>query len=181
MEVIDTALPEVKIIEAPLYRDDRGWFTEVWHDEKFTALGLDVVFRQDNHSCSARGTLRGLHYQVVRPQGKLVRCSAGSIFDVAVDIRRSSERFGRWVGVTLSPENNRQLWVPPGFAHGFVALEDGTHVQYKCTEIYIPEYDRALAWDDPAIGIAWPTDLGHFRISAKDKKAPTLERGEVFE
>ncbi|MDX1648072.1 MAG: dTDP-4-dehydrorhamnose 3,5-epimerase [Longimicrobiales bacterium] len=179
MKLVETALPEVKIVEPTVFSDDRGFFMEVWHAEKFAEAGLDVEFVQDNHSRSTAGTLRGLHYQVVRPQGKLVRCPVGEIFDVAVDIRRSSPTFGTWVGVRLSEENHRQLWIPPGFAHGFLALRDASHVLYKCTEIYLPEHDRSLRWDDPEIGIEWPLEGAPPRVSEKDATAPSLREAEL--
>lgn len=181
MNVVETDLPEVKLIEPKVFGDDRGFFLESWNARSFAAAGIDVPFVQDNHSRSARGVLRGLHYQLVRPQGKLVRVVSGRVFDVAVDIRRSSPRFGRWVGVELSAENKRMLWVPPGFAHGFVALEDGTDFLYKCTELYAPEHDRSILWSDPAIGIDWPLDGLEPVLAAKDRAAPLLAEAETFE
>ena len=181
MKVVDTALPEVKLIEPKLFGDDRGFFLESWNARTFAEAGIDAAFVQDNHSRSARGVLRGLHYQMVRPQGKLVRVAAGRAFDVAVDIRRSSPNFGHWVGYELSAENKRMLWVPGGFAHGFLALEDGTDFLYKCTEYYAPEHDRSMRWDDPAIGIEWPLDGIEPILSAKDEAAPPLAEAETFE
>lgn len=181
MKVVDTALPEVKLIEPKLFGDDRGFFLESWNARTFAEAGIDAAFVQDNHSRSARGVLRGLHYQMVRPQGKLVRVAAGRVFDVAVDIRRSSPNFGRWVGYELSAENKRMLWVPGGFAHGFLALEDGTDFLYKCTDYYAPEHDRSMRWDDPAIGIEWPLSGLDPTLSAKDAAAPLLADAETFE
>lgn len=179
MKAVATALPEVKIVEPQVFGDERGFFLEVWHAEKFAAMGIDAGFVQDNHSKSAKSILRGLHYQLVNPQGKLVRCTAGAIFDVAVDIRRTSATFRQWVGVELTAENKRQLWVPEGFAHGFLALSDGAEVMYKCTAPYSPAHDRALAWDDPEIGVDWPLD-GEPVLSKKDAAAPRLADAELF-
>lgn len=181
MKVVDTDLPGVKLIEPRIFGDERGFFLEAWNNRIFAQAGIEAAFVQDNHSRSARGVLRGLHYQMVRPQGKLVRVVAGRAFDVAVDIRRSSPHFGRWVGYELSAQNKRMLWVPPGFAHGFVALEDGTDFLYKCTEHYAPEHDRAMRWDDPAIGIEWPLGGLDPILSAKDRAAPLLAEAETYE
>jgi dTDP-4-dehydrorhamnose 3,5-epimerase len=181
VKVLDTALPEVKLIEPKLFGDDRGFFLESWNARTFAEAGIDAAFVQDNHSRSARGVLRGLHYQMVRPQGKLVRVVAGRAFDVAVDIRRSSPHFGQWVGYELSAENKRMLWVPGGFAHGFLALEDGTDFLYKCTDYYAPEHDRSIRWDDPAIGIEWPLDGIEPILSGKDAAAPLLADAETYE
>jgi dTDP-4-dehydrorhamnose 3,5-epimerase len=174
-------LSEIVMIEPDVYGDQRGFFSESWNREKFTAaLGEDVEFVQDNHSRSAKGVLRGLHYQLPpRQQGKLVRVVAGSVWDVAVDVRRSSESFGVWAGVELSATNHRQLWVPPGFAHGFIALTDAADVIYKVTEYYSPEHDRSIRWDDPEVGIDWPLD-GAPILSDKDANAPYLQGAEVF-
>lgn len=180
MKVIDTALPEVKLLEPRVFGDDRGFFMETWNAATFASLGLDLTFVQDNHSRSGRGVLRGLHYQLRQTQGKLVRVTAGAVFDVAVDVRRSSPNFGHWVGYELSAENKRMLWVPEGFAHGFLTLTDGTDFLYKCTDLYAPEHERAIAWDDPAIGIDWP--LGDIvpQLSAKDRAGVPLAEAEVF-
>ena len=181
MRLVDTPLPEVKIIEPRVFGDDRGFFLESWSARAFGEAGIDASFVQDNHSRSARGVLRGLHYQIRQAQGKLVRVTAGRVFDVVVDIRRSSPRFGQWAGAELSADNKRQLWVPPGFAHGFLSLEDGTDFLYKCTDYYAPEHDRAILWSDPAIGIDWPlSGLGEPTVSAKDAAAPPLRDAEVF-
>jgi dTDP-4-dehydrorhamnose 3,5-epimerase len=180
MRVIDTAIPDVKLIEPKMFGDDRGFFMETWNAAAFADAGLDLRFVQDNHSRSNRGVLRGLHYQLQQTQGKLVRVTAGSVFDVAVDLRRSSPTFGKWVGYELSARNKRMLWVPEGFAHGFVTLEDGTDFLYKCTQLYAPEHERAIRWDDAAIGIAWP--LGDIvpQLSAKDRAGVLLAEAEVF-
>ena len=180
MNVVDTPLPGVKLIEPTVFGDERGFFMETWNARAFTAAGLDLTFVQDNHSRSARGVLRGLHFQIVNPQGKLVRVSHGAVFDVAVDVRRSSPTFGRWVGYELSAANKRLLWVPPGFAHGFVVLSDFADFQYKCTALYDPPAERAVRWDDPALAIDWPLDGMVPTLSAKDAAAPLLAAAEVF-
>ena len=182
MNATPLALPDVILLEPRVFGDDRGWFYESFNARSFAdATGLDVTFVQDNHSCSARGVLRGLHFQLPPTvQGKLVRAVAGSIFDVAVDIRRSSPTFGRWVGELLSAENKRQMWVPAGFAHGFLALEDGTEVLYKTTDFYNKAAEGAVRWDDPDIGIAWPGELAPL-LAAKDAAAPLLADARVFD
>jgi dTDP-4-dehydrorhamnose 3,5-epimerase len=181
VKLVDTDLPEVKIIEPKVFGDDRGFFLESWSARAFAEAGIDADFVQDNHSRSARGVLRGLHYQIRQAQGKLVRVTAGRVFDVVVDIRRSSPRFGQWTGAELSADNKRQLWVPSGFAHGFLSLEDGTDFLYKCTEQYAPEHDRAIRWSDPEIGIDWPlAGIGEPTVSAKDAAAPSLRDAEVY-
>jgi dTDP-4-dehydrorhamnose 3,5-epimerase len=180
MNVIETALPGVMLIEPKVFGDDRGFFLESWNAAAFAAAGLDIAFVQDNHSRSARGVLRGLHYQLGTPQGKLVRVTSGAVFDVAVDIRRSSPHFGQWVGYELSDANKRMLYVPPGFAHGFLVLSDTADFLYKCTTLYNPPTDRGIRFDDPAIGIAWP-DVGIApMLSGKDAVAPMLADAEVF-
>ena len=180
MHVIPTAIPEVLVIEPKVFGDARGFFFESYNRKAFhEATGLDVDFVQDNHSRSAQGVLRGLHYQIQQPQGKLVRVVAGAVFDVAVDIRRSSPSFGQWVGLELSAENKKMLWVPPGFAHGFLVLSDGTEFLYKTTDYYAPSSERAIAWDDPQIGIAWPLPFAPL-LSAKDQAAAKLHDAEVF-
>lgn len=180
MRVTDTAIPDVKLIEPKVFGDDRGFFMETWNAAAFAEAGLDFAFVQDNHSRSGRGVLRGLHYQLQQTQGKLVRVTAGAVFDVAVDLRRASPTFGAWVGFELSARNKRMLWVPEGFAHGFLTLEDGTDFLYKCTRLYAPAHERAIRWDDPAIGIDWP--LGNIapQLSAKDQAAVRLADAEVF-
>ncbi|HEV7660394.1 MAG TPA: dTDP-4-dehydrorhamnose 3,5-epimerase [Allosphingosinicella sp.] len=181
MTISPTALPDVKIIEPALFEDDRGFFMETWNARAFASSGIEASFVQDNHSRSAKGVLRGLHYQIGRPQGKLVRVVAGRAFDVAVDLRRSAPSFGSWAGIELSAENRRMLWVPPGFAHGFLALEVGTELLYKCTDYYAPELERTLLWSDPGIGIKWPLEEGGAAIlSDKDLAGLTLQRAETF-
>lgn len=172
LELTPTALPEVVLVEPAVHRDERGFFLETYHAAKYEAGGIGAPFVQDNHSRSARGILRGLHAQLERPQGKLVRAVAGEIFDVAVDVRRGSPTFGRWVGERLSAENFRQLWVPEGFAHGFCVLSEVAEVEYKCTAFYDPGDEIAIRWNDPEIGIDWPT--AEPVLSAKDAAAPSL-------
>lgn len=182
LTVTPLAIPDVLLIEPRVFGDERGFFMESWNRRAFTAAtGLDVEFVQDNHSQSAGGVLRGLHYQVRVPQAKLVRAGRGAIFDVAVDIRRSSPTFGRWVGAELTEENKHQLWVPAGFAHGFYVLSDRADLLYKATEYYAPEYDRSIRWDDPDIGIDWPLGDGGPTLSAKDREAAPLAAAEVFD
>lgn len=181
MRFVPTAIPEVVIIEPQVFGDARGFFMETWHAGKFAAGGLDLHFVQDNHSRSAQGILRGLHYQITQPQGKLVRVVRGAVFDVAVDLRRSSPSFGRWVGVELSEDNHRQLWVPPGFAHGFYVMSESADFVYKCTELYAPEHERCLRWDDPALAITWPLRDGAAPLlSAKDAAGSLLRDAEVY-
>ena len=181
MNATPLALPEVLLLEPRVFGDDRGWFYESFNARSFAELtGLDITFVQDNHSRSSRGVLRGLHYQLPpAAQGKLVRAVAGSIFDVAVDIRRSSPTFGRWVGEVLSAENKRLLWVPAGFAHGFLALEDGTEVLYKATDFYNKAAEGAVRWDDPELAIAWPGGLTPL-LAPKDAAAPALADAQLF-
>jgi len=172
-----TSLPGVILIEPLVRGDARGFFIETYRADIFKANGIDETFVQDNHSRSARGVLRGLHYQEPYPQGKLVRCVRGELFDVAVDIRRGSPSFGKWYGTTLSAENKAMLWVPPGFAHGFCALTDDAEMVYKTTEIYHPEADRCIRWNDPEIGIEWP--IGEPSLSVKDVNAPLLRDADL--
>lgn len=180
MNVIQTNLPEVLIFEPRIFGDDRGFFYESFNAKKFTELsGIKTTFVQDNHSLSAKNVLRGLHYQISQPQGKLVRVVSGEVFDVAVDIRKSSPCFGQWVGVTLSASNKRQLWVPPGFAHGFMVLSDSAEFLYKTTDYWAPEHERCLQWNDPAVGIQWPLQ-GAPIMSAKDQQGQLLANAEVF-
>ena len=173
MRLIETALPGVVILEPHVHRDNRGFFLEVYRADRLAALGIDVRFVQDNHSRSERGTLRGLHWQWRRPQAKLIRVVTGEIFDVAVDIRRGSPTFGRWVGVTLSAGNFRQMFVPEGFAHGFCVTSDLADVEYKCSDVYDPGGEAGLAWDDPAIGIEWP--VIEPVLSERDTRHPGLD------
>ncbi|MAG32817.1 MAG: dTDP-4-dehydrorhamnose 3,5-epimerase [Deltaproteobacteria bacterium] len=180
MKVTPTDLPEVLLVEPDIHRDARGFFLETWHAEKYTAAGLDARFVQDNHSRSEQGTLRGLHAQLARPQGKLVRASQGEIFDVAVDIRKGSPRFGRHVARILSADNFLQLWVPEGFAHGFCVISETAELQYKCTDLYDPADEITIAWNDPAIAIEWP--VSNPTLSGKDGSARTLaehDEGEL--
>ncbi|HEX7710256.1 MAG TPA: dTDP-4-dehydrorhamnose 3,5-epimerase [Sphingomonadaceae bacterium] len=180
MELIPTDIPEVLLIEPRVFGDERGFFLESWNRARFAEAGLDLDFVQDNHSRSARGVLRGIHYQFARPQGKLVRVTAGRVFDVAVDLRRSSPTFGRWAGVELSAANKRLLWVPPGFGHGFLTLEDGTDFLYKCTEFYTPEDERCIAWNDPRIGIDWPLGGIEPTLSQKDRAGVPLAEAGLY-
>ena len=178
--VIPTALPGVVILEPQVFGDDRGFFFESFNAQGFAKVtGLDVIFVQDNHSRSAHGVLRGLHYQIQQSQGKLVRVTQGEVFDVAVDIRRSSPHFGQWEGVHLSADNKRQLWVPPGFAHGFVVLSESAEFLYKTTDYYAPEHERCIVWNDPDLAIAWPLQTPPL-LASKDAQAPTLAQAEVF-
>lgn len=168
MKFTRTDIPDVITVEPVVHRDQRGFLLETWHAGKFRQAGLDLEFVQDNHSGSARNTLRGLHYQVERPQGKLVRVVAGEIFDVAVDLRRSSPTYGRWVGVALSAANRLQLWIPAGFAHGYLVTSGEAEVVYKCTDVYFAEHERTLKWDDPTVGISWPLGPEPPLVSVKD-------------
>ena len=180
MQAQATQIAEVLLLTPRVFEDARGFFMETWQRRAFADLGIDHDFVQDNHSCSARGTLRGLHYQIRQPQGKLVRVSAGEIFDVAVDLRRSSPTFGQWAAARLSAHNRHQLWVPPGFAHGFLALTDA-EVQYKCTDYYAPEHERTLLWDDPRIAVDWPLPIaGSPLLSPKDAAGSRLAEAECY-
>ena len=181
MKTIETALPGVLIIEPRLFEDARGFFLESWNARAFArATGVDLSFVQDNHSRSRRGVLRGLHYQIRQPQGKLVRVVRGAIFDVAVDLRKSTPTFGRWFGTELTEDNHRQLWVPPGFGHGFLVLSESADVLYKATDYYAPEHERSLLWNDPAVGIDWPLDGIEPLLSAKDAEGQPLAQCEVY-
>ena len=180
MKVTRTEIPDVLIIEPQVFGDARGFFLESWNDQAFReATGVQLPFVQDNQSRSARGVLRGLHYQLEQPQGKLVRVVNGSVFDVAVDLRKSSKTFGRWVGVELSAEGFRQLWIPPGFGHGFLVLSESADFLYKTTDYYAPKHERCIAWNDPDIGIQWPAGLSP-QLSAKDAAGARLRDAEVF-
>lgn len=181
MKVTQTALPEVLILEPKVFGDARGFFMESFNADTFReATGLDVAFVQDNHSRSSRGVLRGLHYQLQQAQGKLVRVVRGAVFDVAVDMRKSSPDFGKWVGVELSEANNRQLWVPAGFAHGFVVLSESADFLYKTTDYYAPAHERCLKWDDPTVGVIWPLQGLEPSLSAKDQKGLPLAECDAF-
>ncbi len=182
MKVTPTALADVLIIEPRVFGDARGFFFESFNRKAFQqATGIDADFVQDNHSRSAKGVLRGLHYQIEQAQGKLVRVVRGAVFDVAVDLRKSSPTFGQWVGAELSEENNRQMWVPPGFAHGFLTLSDSADFLYKTTDYYAPQFERCIAWDDPTLGVGWPLNDGRPQISVKDQAGLALGSAPVFE
>lgn len=179
-QVVVTALPGVLILEPKVFGDARGFFFESFNAQDFAqATGCDATFVQDNHSRSAQGVLRGLHYQIQQPQGKLVRVTEGEVFDVAVDIRRASPHFGQWVGVHLSADNQRQIWVPPGFAHGFLVLSASADFLYKTTDYYAPAHERCIAWNDPSLGVDWPIQAAPL-LAAKDAQAPALASAEVF-
>ena len=180
MNIVETAIPGLLIIEPKVFGDDRGFFMETWNAARFAEIGLGQSFVQDNHSRSSRGVLRGIHFQNPNPQGKLVRVTAGSVWDVAVDLRRSSPTFGKWVGVELSAANKRMFWVPPGFGHGFVSLEDGTDFLYKCTALYDPASEHTLQWDDPAVGIEWPLEGIEPQLSGKDRNGKSLAEIEAY-
>jgi len=183
MNVIQTAIPGLLILEPKVFGDARGFFMESFNAKAFqSATGLDVSFVQDNHSRSGKGVLRGLHYQIEQAQGKLVRVTRGSVFDVAVDLRKSSPTFGQWAGVELSEENNRQFWIPPGFAHGFLVTSDSADFLYKTTDYYAPQFERSLLWNDPTVGVEWPLHLlpGEPLLSAKDVAGKVLAECETF-
>jgi len=180
MKATPLAISDVVLFEPKVFGDDRGFFFESFNDAQFSsAVGKEVTFVQDNHSRSVKNVLRGLHYQIQQPQGKLVRVVAGEVFDVVVDIRKSSPTFGQWVGEVLSAENKRQLWVPEGFAHGFVVLSDFAEFLYKTTDYYAPAHERCIAWNDPALGIKWPF-TGRPALSGKDQQGVLLSDAEVF-
>lgn len=181
MQIEDTEIPDVKLIRSPVFEDARGFFLETWNERKFSQSGLDVAFVQDNFSRSRRGTLRGLHYQIRQAQGKLVRAVSGEVFDVAVDLRRSSRYFGQWVGAVLSDDNHDMLWVPPGFAHGFVVLSEQADIFYKCTDFYAPEHERTISWKDPELAITWPiTDTAELALSDKDANGDAFRDAELY-
>ncbi|MFI2812272.1 dTDP-4-dehydrorhamnose 3,5-epimerase [Microbulbifer sp. JSM ZJ756] len=181
MKIIETKIPEVKIIEPKVFGDERGFFFESFRHDVFSRECADRIFVQDNHSKSSQGILRGLHYQSQNTQGKLVRVTAGEVFDVAVDMRKSSPTFGQWVGVTLSAENRRQLWVPEGFAHGFYVTSQSAEFVYKCTDYYAPEFEHSLRWDDPDLAIGWPLVNGEQpKLSAKDAEGSLLKDAVTF-
>jgi dTDP-4-dehydrorhamnose 3,5-epimerase len=175
MEFVATRIPDVVVIKPRVFGDHRGFFLETWQERKFRDGGIDAHFVQDNHSRSSQWVLRGLHYQVRQPQGKLVRVTRGAVFDVAVDVRRGSPTFGQWVGVELNDVNQHMMWVPAGFAHGFVVLSETVDFVYKCTNFYAPEHERTVRWNDPDIGIEWPVPPGVTpKLAAKDSAAPAL-------
>ena len=182
MKFTKTKIPDVILIEPEVFGDNRGFFMETWHARKFAAGGIDINFVQDNHSRSGQGILRGLHCQVKRPQGKLVRVLSGEVFDVAVDLRRTSATFGQWIGMHLSAENKKMLWIPPGFAHGFYVISPQADFFYKCTDFYDPHYERSIRWDDPDLAIDWPLIDGKAPVLApKDKAAAAFRDAEYFE
>jgi len=182
MEFVLTQLSDVILIKPVVREDSRGFFMETWHSRLFKQAGIDATFVQHNHSRSVAGTIRGLHYQIKQVQGKLIRVVKGKAFDVAVDLRKSSANFGQWVGEVLSAKNNKQIWVPPGFAHGFLAMSEIVEVEYKCTDYYAPEHGRMICWDDPDICIDWPLSEGQQPIlSQKDQAGLPLQDAEVYE
>ena len=180
MKIIVSNIPDILVFEPTVYSDGRGYFMETWRQSVFDAQGIDAGFVQDNQSNSNRGTLRGLHYQLNRPQGKLARVVSGEVFDVAVDLRKSSAYFGRWIGILLSAENKKQLWIPPGFAHGFYVMSDSAELLYMCTDYYDPEDDHSLLWNDETVGIDWPLLDSKPLLSGKDKNAPRLLEATVY-
>jgi dTDP-4-dehydrorhamnose 3,5-epimerase len=180
VKVTPTALPDVLLIEPKVFADERGFFFESWNRRTLAVAGLDADFVQDNHSRSVRNVLRGLHYQIEHAQGKLVRVCNGAVFDVAVDIRKTSPTFGRWVGMTLSAQSKQMLWIPPGFAHGFLVLSEAAEFLYKTTDYWYPEHERTLLWNDPALRIAWPLEGGAPTVAAKDADGRPLALADVF-
>ena len=181
MRFVPTDLPEVVRVVPTVHEDARGYFMETWQARRFHEAGIDLEFVQDNFSQSAKGTLRGLHYQIEQAQGKLVRVVSGEVFDVAIDLRQSSPNFGKWVGEILSADNKHQLWVPPGFAHGFLVLSDFAQFEYKCTDLYAPEFERSIRWDDPDIGVEWPLVDGEAPVlSPKDAEALFLKDADTY-
>jgi len=182
MKITDTALSDVKIIEPTIFGDQRGFFLESWNRQVFEENELPTDFVQDNHSRSQQGVLRGLHYQIKRPQGKLVRVTRGEVFDVAVDMRKFSPQYGKWVGVTLSESNQRLLWVPPGFAHGFYVVSDFADFQYKCTDYYAPQYECTLLWNDKTVNINWPLVSGNTPLlAAKDLSGTVFQQAKFYD
>jgi dTDP-4-dehydrorhamnose 3,5-epimerase len=181
MEFIPTRLPEVILIKPKVFGDPRGYFLESWQRQKFADAGIHADFVQDNHSHSSQWILRGMHYQIQHTQGKLVRVSRGAVYDVAIDVRRSSATFGQWAGAELSDVNHHMLWVPPGFAHGFLTLTETVDFLYKCTDVYAPQYERGIRWDDPDVGIEWPLPAGVTpQLAARDAQAPGIKMAETF-
>jgi dTDP-4-dehydrorhamnose 3,5-epimerase len=181
MRITETNIPDVKLIEPKVFGDERGFFMETWNEKAFREAGISATFVQDNHSRSVKNTLRGLHYQIKQPQGKLVRVTRGEVFDVAVDLRTNSPTFGQWVGEYLSEKNNRMLWVPPGFAHGFLVTSETADFQYKCTNFYAPEHERSIHWADRTLGIEWPNlDDSEPLVSNKDQEGVGLPEAEFY-
>ena len=181
MKFTPTKIPDVIVVEPDVFGDNRGFFMESWHAEKFAAGGIAADFVQDNQSRSVQGILRGLHYQITKPQGKLVRVLSGEVFDVAVDLRKNSATFGQWVGLRLNAENKKMLWVPPGFAHGFYVISQQADFFYKCSDFYAPEYERAIRWDDPDLAIDWPLVEGNPPVLApKDAAAAAFKDAEYY-
>ncbi|MCU1324203.1 MAG: dTDP-4-dehydrorhamnose 3,5-epimerase [Acidobacteriaceae bacterium] len=182
MKIVETPLQDVFVVEPTVFGDDRGFFLESYNEERFAELGLPTRFAQDNHSGSRKGVLRGIHYQIQNPQGKLVRALVGEVFDVAVDLRKDSSSFGQSFGILLSAQNRKMLWIPPGFGHGFLVVSEFAEFAYKATDLYAPQYDRTILWNDPALKIAWPTEAidGEPVLSAKDKVGRLLADAEVF-
>ena len=181
MKATPTKIPDVLLVEPRVFADNRGFFMETWHRARFAAAGIDFELVQDNHSRSVQGTLRGLHYQIRQPQGKLVRVTTGEIFDVAVDLRRSSPTFGHWVGTTLSADNQRMLWIPPAFGHGFYVTRGPAEVQYKCSDFYFAEHERCIRWDDPQLKIEWPLVNGEPILSDRDRlNGQPFSRADYF-
>lgn len=181
MKITETKIPAVKLIEPKVFGDERGFFVETWNEKAFREAGINATFVQDNHSRSVKNTLRGLHYQIKQPQGKLVRVTRGEVFDVAVDLRTNSPTFGQWVGEYLSEENNRMLWVPPGFAHGFLVTSDTADFQYKCTDFYAPNYERSIHWADQSLMITWPIDTeSEPLVSEKDRAGVAFSAAEYY-
>ena len=180
MKIIETSIPDVKLIQPRVLGDERGFFMETWNERAFREAGIDATFVQDNHSRSVKNTLRGLHYQIKQPQGKLVRVIRGEVLDVAVDLRSNSPTFGQWVGEYLSEQNKHMLWVPPGFAHGFLVISPTADFHYKCTDFYAPEYERSIYWNDPTLRICWGIDNAiEPLLSSKDQKAISLETAKA--
>ncbi|MDP4546878.1 dTDP-4-dehydrorhamnose 3,5-epimerase [Marinobacter sp. MDS2] len=181
MKITETKIPDVKLVEPRVFGDERGFFMEAWNEKAFREAGIFATFVQDNHSRSVKNTLRGLHYQIKQPQGKLVRVTRGEVFDVAVDLRANSPTFGQWVGEYLSEENNRMLWVPPGFAHGFLVTSETADFQYKCTDFYAPNYERSIHWADQSLMITWPIDTeSEPLVSEKDKAGVAFSAAEYY-
>lgn len=180
MEFIKLAIPDVMLVKPKVFGDPRGYFFEIWESRKFAAAGIDAAFVQDNYSRSVKHTLRGLHYQIKQPQGKLVRVTHGEVFDVAVDLRKSSPSFGKCVTAVLSADNKQQLWIPPGFAHGFYVLSESAEFFYKCTDYYAPEHERTLRWDEPKLAIPWPLEGAAPILSAKDQQGKSLADADCY-